>query len=124
MVFSVALIGGFVFWIGTTFRTPVSPSKLIVPYLIAVVFFIIHVYEEYLTDFEVVVSSIMGFQVSEKNFLSIAAFAGPFIWLIGAVLLWKQTDFDYFLVSFFLVAMTIAELSHFVFPFIEDGTFH
>ena len=40
------------------------------------------------------------------------------------MLLLKRTDIGYYLLSFFFVGMTVAELSHFVFPFLEDGTFH
>lgn len=36
----------------------------------------------------------------------------------------KKTQFGYYFLSFFIVAMTMAELSHYIFPFIEDGTFH
>lgn len=124
IVFSIAFGGGFILWLFTTFKTPVEPRRIIVPYLITVIFFIIHVYEEYLTDFEMAVSDITGIHVLEKNFLTIAAFVGPIVWLTGAILLLKKTDFGFYLLSFFFVAMTIAELSHFIFPFIEDGTFH
>ena len=86
--------------------------------------FIIHVYEEYVTDFEVAITDITGFHVLEKNFLTIAAFIGPSLWLIGAILLLKKTQVGYYFLSFFFVSMIIAELSHFVFPFLEDGTFH
>jgi hypothetical protein len=52
----------------------------------------------------------------------VAAFVAPILWLSGAVLLLKGTDVGYYMLSFFFVAMTISELAHFVFPFL-DGTF-
>jgi hypothetical protein len=124
IVFSVASIGGFILWLVTTYRTPINPSKIIIPYLFTVILFIIYVYEEYLTDFEVAMTDITGFHVLEQNFLTIAAFAAPIIWLTGAILLIKQLQIGYYFLSFFFVAMAIAELSHYIFPFIEDGTFH
>ena len=96
--------------------------RVFVPY--AVILFIIHVYEEYLTDFEGLVTDISGIHVLERDFLTVAAFIAPVLWLTGAVLLLKRTNVGYYMLSFFFVGMTIAELSHFAFPFLEDGTFH
>src|SRR5262245_60775599 len=124
LIFSIASVGGFLLWMATTYQTPVEPQKVIVPYLLTIVLFIMHVYEEYLTDFEVAITDITGFHVLERNFLTVAAFVGPIIWLSGAILLLKRTQVGYYLLSFFFVAMTMAELSHFIFPFLENGTFH
>ncbi|RDY58719.1 hypothetical protein [Flagellimonas nanhaiensis] len=124
LIFSSASIGGFLLWIFTTFRTPISTRKIIVPYLFTVMLFIIHVYEEYITDFEVAMTEITGFHMLEKNFVTIAAFAAPILWVTGAILIIKETRVGHYLLCFFFVAMTISELSHFVFPFIHDGTFH
>jgi len=124
IVFSVASIGGFVLWMATTYRTPIDTQKVIVPYLFTIILFIVHVYEEYMTDFEVAMTDITGFHMLERNFLTVAAFVAPILWLTGAILLLKKTHVGYYFLSFFFVAMTLAELSHFVFPFLEDGTFH
>lgn len=124
VIFAVASIGGFVLWMATTYRTPIDTRRIIVPYLLTVIFFIVHVYEEYVTDFEVAISDITGFHMLERNFLTVAAFVGPIIWLTGAILLIKRTHIGFYFLSFFYVAMMFAELSHFVFPFLEDGTFH
>jgi len=124
VIFAVASIGGFVLWMFTTFRTPIDTHKVIVPYLMTVIFFIVHVYEEYLTNFEVAMTDITGFHVLESNFLSVAAFAAPVIWITGAILIIKRTQVGFYFLSFFYFAMMFAELSHFIFPFLEDGTFH
>ena len=124
IVFTVASVGGFVLWLFTTYKTPIDPLKVIIPYLATVILFIIHVYEEYLTDFEVAVTDIFGFHMQEQVFLTIAAFMAPAMWITGAILLLKKTQFGYYFLSFFIIAMTMAELAHFIFPFLEDGTFH
>ena len=124
VVFSVASIGGFILWLFTTYKTPINPHKVIIPYLVTVILFIMHVYEEYLTDFEVAITDIFGFHVNEPTFLTIAAFLGPILWITGAILILKKTQFGYYFLSFFIVAMTMAELSHYIFPFLENGTFH
>lgn len=123
-LFPLSFVGGFVLWLATTYRTPVDPSKIIVPYLVTVIFFIIEVYEEYLTNMEVVMTQMSGFQVMESDFLTITAFVAPLVWLTGAVTLLKRWHFGYFLVSAFLFDMMFANLSHFAFPFLMDGTFH
>ena len=99
----------------TTYRTPVDPNKVIVPYLFAILLFIIHVYEEYLTDFEVAMTAITGFHVLERDFLTFAAFLAPCLWITGAILLLKKTHVGYYFLSAFFVPTTIAELAHFVF---------
>jgi len=123
IVFAVASIGGFVLWLFTTFTTPIDTTKVIVPYLLAILLFIVHVYEEYVTDFEVAMTDITGFHMLERDFLTVAAFVAPILWITGAILIIKRTQIGYYFLSFFFVAMTVAELSHYVFPFLEDGTF-
>jgi len=46
------------------------------------------------------------------------------MWVTGAILILKKTQFGFYFLSFFIVALTMAELSHYIFPFLEDGTFH
>ena len=77
IIFSVASVGGLVLWLFTTYKTPIDPFKVIIPYLVTVIFFILHVYEEYLTDFEIAITDIFGFHVPEENFLTVAAFLAP-----------------------------------------------
>lgn len=124
IVFFVASVGGFILWRFTTYKTPIDPHKVIIPYLATIILFMLHVYEEYLTDFQVAVTDIFGFHVNELTFMTIAAFMAPAMWILGAILLLKRTQFGYYFLSFFIVAMTMAELSHYLFPFMEDGTFH
>ena len=124
VIFSVASIGGFLLWLATTYRTPIDTQKIIVPYLLTIILFVIHVYEEYITDFEVAMTDITGFHMLERNFLTVAAFFAPILWITGAILIIKRTHLGYYFLSFFFVAMALAELSHYIFPFLEDGTFH
>jgi hypothetical protein len=124
VVFTIPLVGGLVLWLATTYKTQVDPLKLIVPYLLTMIFFIIHVYEEYITDFEVAMTDISGVHVLERDFLTIIVFLGPVVWLSGAILLLKRIAAGYYFMSAMYVGMIVGELAHFVFPFMEDGTFH
>ena len=121
LVFSMALVGGLIFWLATTAKVQVDPQKIIVPYLLAVVLFIVHVNEEYRNNFAAYITNWTGFHLTEKNFLTVSAFVAPILWLTGAILVLMRTPVGYYMLSFFFVAMTISELAHFVFPFV-DGT--
>lgn len=124
IIFGFAFGGGFVLYLATLWRKRFEATRVIIPYLLTVMLFILHVGEEYLTDFEVTVSKINGAPVSETGFMLIAAFLAPMMWIGGAIAILKGWRFgDYFLCTFFF-AMILAELSHFVFPFVIDGTFH
>lgn len=124
MVFTFAFGGGLILYVSTLWRTRIDATKIIVPYLLTVILFIIHVYEEYLTHFEVTVTRMSGVEVSQFTLLTIAAFMAPVMWTAGAIFILKRWRFgDFFLCAFFF-AMLLAELSHYIFPFMIDGTFH
>ena len=62
--------------------------------------------------------------MSEEKFLTIAGFFMPMFLVTGAILILKRWRFDDYFLCMFFFAMLIAELAHFVFPFVIDGTFH
>ena len=124
VLFSVAFVGGLTLWLLTTYRTPIDPQTIIVPYLVTVILFIVHVYEEFVAHVEHQLTKLSGLPVTQTDFLVIAAFSAPIVWLLGAVMVLKRWAFGYFFVSTFLFGMMFAELSHFFSPFMESGTFH
>jgi hypothetical protein len=118
-------IGGFVLWRLTTYRTPVDPRTIIVPYLLTVIAFIAHVYEEYqgfIRGYPDVLKGVLTLDLEEL--LTFAAFLAPIMWLGGAVMLLKRWSVGYFAASTFLFGMMFIEPTHFLAPFIQDGTFH
>lgn len=123
-VFVVAFGGGLLFYIATAWRTEFDTMKVIVPYLLTVVFFMVHTYEEYVTDFAGLVSRLSGQDLSERNVITFVGWVAPIMWIGGGILLIKRWSFGYYFLCAFFLAMVIAELSHYVFPFMIDGTFH
>lgn len=123
-VFVVAFGGGFVFYVATAWRAEFDTMKVIVPYMLTVVFFMIHTYEEYVTDFAGLVSRLSGHELSERNVITFVGWIAPIMWTAGAILLIKRWSFGYYFLCAFFLAMVIAELSHYVFPLMIDGTFH
>ena len=69
-------------------------------------------------------TQLSGIEVTQREFLNIAAFAAPIAWLLGATLSLKRWAFGYFLMSTFLFGTMFGELSHFFSSLLEDGTFH
>src|SRR5215475_2093025 len=124
ILFSVTFIGGLLLWLTTTYRTAIEPETIIVPYLVTIIFFIVHVSEEFATHVERYLSRLSGLQVTQTDFLIIAAFSGPIVWLLGAVMLLKRWPFGYFFASAFLFGMMFGEVSHFLGPLMEGGKFH
>lgn len=122
-VFAVFLGGSLVTWRLTTYGRPAEPGPIVVPYLLAVILFVVHVGEEYFTDFWVVLGSLTGRDISQANFVIVAALVGPILWLLGLVLFYVRTEIGNWLVWAFVVAMTVSELVHFVFPFMAYGEF-
>ena len=123
LIFTVFLLGGTVPWYLTSYGRPVDPGPIVVPYLLTVILFIVHVAEEYFTDFWIAIGELGGRTVTLDQFLLVAAFIGPLFWLTGLVLLIRRKEIGNYMTWAFLVAMMLSELSHFVFPFASEGSF-
>ncbi len=124
--FFLLFAGGFVVWFLTMRRTPVDPHSVIVAYLLTVIAFIAHVYEEYkahLLGFPDVIQGI-PFEITLERMLTFAASLAPVLWLLGAVMMLRGWTVGYFVVSTFLFGMMFIEPTHFIAPFFQDGTFH
>ncbi|MDG1902527.1 MAG: HXXEE domain-containing protein [Bacteroidales bacterium] len=113
--------GGFILYLKTGYKYRFDTSKVIISYLLTIIFFTIHVYEEYIFGFDKIASSLSGTEISQKDFLTFAGFFAPIMWVTGAILIIKKWAIGYYFLTFFFVAMTAAELTHFIFPFILYG---
>ncbi|BDX33380.1 hypothetical protein TUM20985_39270 [Mycobacterium antarcticum] len=112
----------FLPWRLTTYGRPADPPPLIVPYLVAVILFMIHVGEEYLTDIWDAFSR-LGQPMSERTFFLVAATIAPIFWLLGLILLYRRTEIGNWITWVFVVAMAVVEASHFMFPYLDTGHF-
>jgi hypothetical protein len=119
-------IGGFVLWWFTTRRTSINPHAIIVPYVLTVIAFIAHVYEEY-KSFQLGLPHVMEgapFTITFELMLTFAASLAPIAWLLGAVTMLKGWSVGSFVGSTFLFGMMFIESTHFIAPFLQTGTFH
>jgi hypothetical protein len=117
--------GGFALWWVTARRTPIDPHTIIVPYLVTVIMFIAHVYEEYEAHLLGFADIVQGapFAISFEMMLTFAASLAPILWLLGAVLMLKRQMVGFFIASTFLFGMMFIEPTHFITPF-SHGGFH
>jgi hypothetical protein len=126
LAFVPLFTGGFILWWRTTRRTPIDPDKIIVPYLLTTIMFIVHVCEEYKAH-------LLGYRditegaplaMSLELMVTFAASLAPVVWLLGAVLMLKRLPVGFFIVSTFLFGMMFIEPTHFMAPFWPNGRFH
>jgi hypothetical protein len=119
-------LGGFVLWWLTSYRTPVDPLAIIVPYLLTVMAFVAHVYEEYKAYLLGLPDIMQGapFAISLELLVTFAAFLAPILWILGAVLMLRRLPLGYFIASTFLFGMMFIEPTHFLAPFWQSGRFH
>jgi hypothetical protein len=112
--------GGFFLWWFTTRRTPVDPGAIIGPYLVTVVAFIIHVFEEYKS----VSLGYPGIAPLPATFIDMVTFAAslaPILWLLGAVMMLRGWATGYFVASTFMFGMMFIEPTHFLAPFLQGS---
>jgi hypothetical protein len=102
----VLFVGEFFLWSLTARAAKVDPQKIILPYLVTVIMFIAHVYEEYkahLLGFPDIVEG-APFPISFEMMLTFAASSAPILWLLGAVLVLKRQPLGFFIASNFCSA--------------------
>jgi deazaflavin-dependent oxidoreductase (nitroreductase family) len=112
----------FLPWRLTSYGRPADPLSLVVPYLVAVIFFKVHVGEEYLSEIWEGFSRI-GQPMTERTFFLVAAVIAPIFWLTGLILLYLRTEIGNWMAWVFIIAMAIVESSHFLYPFMDTGHF-
>ena len=115
---------GLVGWLRTTFRRPSEPARILPLYLLTLAALMIHITEEYVTGFGPSMSEAFSINFSERTFVITFAMVGYVVWILGAVALYYRNPFGDFLCWFLFVGMVFGELTHFLFPLAEGGSYH
>ena len=126
----VVIIGGsaavaYFVWLGTTYKRPVNPQAILPLYLAAVASQMIHMVEEYATDFPGEFSKLFHLNLFQRDFFAIT-FMGIFgaLWLLTALGLRYRNPIANFMLWFFLIGPGLVNsVAHFSFPFFS-GHFH
>jgi hypothetical protein len=126
----VVIIGGsatiaYFVWLATTYKQPVNPQAILPLYLAAVAAQMIHMVEEYATDFPGEFSRLFHLNLFNRDFFVIT-FMGAFgaLWLLTALGLLYRNPIANFMLWFFLIGPGLVNsVAHFSFPFF-GGHFH
>lgn len=122
---AVLLIGGLVLWRLAPADKELDPRTIIVPYLLTVIAFIVHVYEEYrafVLGFPGVLDAVI--ELDLNTLVTHAAFISPIVWLAASVLFLTRWKAGYYLACVFLFGMMFMEPTHFIAPFLDEGGWH
>lgn len=122
---AILLVGGFLLWRFATHHVVVDPRTIIVPYLLTVIAFMAHVYEEYLAfvlGYPGVVDAVV--ELDLNTLISHAAFISPIVWISAAVVFLLRWPVGYYMACVFLFGMMFMEPTHYIAPFLTDGTWH
>ncbi|PUB25951.1 hypothetical protein C8K30_10638 [Promicromonospora sp. AC04] len=121
----VLLVGGLVLWRFAPADRRVDPHRIAVPYLLTVIAFLVHVYEEYrafVLGFPSVLDPVVDLDLD--TLVSHAAFLSPVVWLAAAVMFLRRWTAGYYLACVFLFGMMFMEPTHYIAPFLDGGSWH
>lgn len=126
LAFVILFTGGFVLWWFTSRRAAIDPHRIITPYLLTVIMFIAHVFEEYKAHLLGYPDIVQGapFPISFELMVTFAASLAPIVWILGAVMMLQRWAVGFFVASTFLFGMMFIEASHVAAPFLPTGRFH
>ena len=114
-------IVGFVMWVQTYLRKPVSPEIILAPFLLTVAALEVHMAEEYLTGFGPAMSRLFDISWTERSFLIVFAFIGPTLYSLTALGLYYRVPIAGFLAWFIFIGPGVAEFTHFIFPLLRPA---
>lgn len=121
-LFALGYVGGLLVWLWRSTR--VSFRTIRVPYLVTLAPFVVHKYEERTTDFFPALSGITGIPAPETTDpLVYVLYALASAWLLAPWLIWRGSEFGYFLAWSFFLSMGVTELAHFLLPLLKKESY-
>ena len=117
-------VGGLVAWLLTTFKRPANPGRIAPLYFLTIAALMVHITEEYVTEFPQRMSETFSITFTEPVFVVTLAMVGFVIWILGGVALLYGNPLGNYICWFLFIGMIFAELTHFVFPIAEGGPYH
>ena len=122
----VVIVGGssvvaLVLWIKTYLKRPLDAEVILPGFLLTVAALEVHMIEEYATGFGPAMSRLFDISWTERSFLMVFAFAGPTLYALTALGLYKRVPLAGFLAWFILIGPGVAEFTHFIFPVLKPA---
>jgi hypothetical protein len=112
---------GLVLWVRTYRDGPIEPAIILPPFLLTVACLEGHMIEEYTMGFGPAMSRLFDISWSEHSFLLIFTFIGPILYSLTALGLFLRNPLAGFLAWFIFIGPGVAELAHFIFPFLQPS---
>jgi hypothetical protein len=121
----VAMTGGLICWLLTTYKIPADPKRLLPLFLLTTGLLMFHIWEEYLFAFGPRVGALTGVNWTDASFLYILFFYLPTFWILGSIGIYYRHPLGNYIAWMILVGMTLGEVAHLVvFPILEGGRYH
>ena len=115
--------GALIAWLLTTFRKPADPGRVLFLYLLTIAALMVHIKEEYLTDFPRAMSEAFSIEFSEGEFVVTFAMVGFVIWIMAAIGLYVRHPLGNYVCWFMFIGMGFGEATHFLFPLRVEGPY-
>ena len=112
---------GFFCWRMTNLRHPINPIKTTIVFLLTTTALHIHMFEEHSRLFGPAMSRLFNIAFPDARFLQIFVFILPAIYYLTAIGLLLRIPIAAFVAWFIFIGPGIAELTHFIFPFISPA---
>jgi hypothetical protein len=122
----VVIVGGsgvlaLALWIWSHRRGGLPSEMILPPFLITVACLEAHMTEEYLTGFGPAMSRLFDISWTERGFLLTFAFAGPVLYTLTALGLYRRVALAGFIACFIFIGPGVAEFTHFIFPLLRPA---
>jgi hypothetical protein len=116
-----AMLVGFFCWRATNLRRPIEPQKTAVLFLLTAAALHVHMIEEHGRLFGPAMSRLFDIPFSDSRFLLIFVFVLPIVYYLTAIGLLLRVPMAAFVAWFIFIGPGVAELTHFVFPFLRPA---
>jgi hypothetical protein len=121
LILGGSAVVGTLLWRTTYLDRPTDPAVILPLFLLTVAALEVHMIEEYLARFGPAMSRLFNIGWPEKSFLLVFAFAGPIVYLLTALGLYRRVRIAGVVACFIFVGPGVAEFTHFIFPLLRPA---
>ena len=108
-------------WVHSYRSGPIDPAIILPRFLLTVASLEIHMIEEYRSGFAPAMSRLFDIGWTQESFLLVFAFAGPALYALTALGLFRRSRLAGFVAWFIFIGPGIAEFTHFICPRIRPA---
>jgi len=121
VIVGVSMLVGFFCWRATNLRRAIEPQKTAILFLLTAAALHVHMIEEHGRLFGPAMSRLFNIPFSDSRFLLIFVFVLPIVYYVTTIGLLLRIPMAAFVAWFIFIGPGVAELTHFVFPFLRPA---